>query len=108
MNTLIVASFSFLAAVIGAVATFMVAKRMNSGEIDTSDAAQLWLEGQAMRRDLRDEVVVLRDKVNTLEGTRTEYRDLIVVLRSKVGEMAADAQIMQEKIIRLEMTVAAK
>lgn len=40
--------------------TWVVARRGRSGRIDTSEAADLWAESQAMRQELRDEVSRLR------------------------------------------------
>lgn len=58
---------------LGALVTYLVARRHSSGQIGTSDAATLWKESQEMRKELRDEVLLLRTDVS---GLREEIRSL--------------------------------
>lgn len=50
-------------AAISGLVTWLVARRASSGSIDTSEAATLWDEGTVMRRELREEVVSLRQRL---------------------------------------------
>lgn len=75
------------AALITAFVSYLIARRTNSGSVDTSDAAVLWAESQAMRKELRDEVVSLRTE---LTGVK---RDLIKANREN--------EISHAKIIKL-------
>lgn len=72
-----------------ALATIYVAKRQHSGEIDTSDAAQLWLEAQHMRRELRDEVVALRGVISDLRERSVVMQKVISDLQGKAVETQA-------------------
>jgi chromosome segregation ATPase len=50
-----------------AVVTYLVAWRKSSGKVDTSDAALLWAEGTALRKELRDRVAELERRIERLE-----------------------------------------
>jgi predicted nucleic acid-binding Zn-ribbon protein len=68
--------------VVGAIAaygTYWVARRQSSGTIKTSDASDLWAESQAMRAELRTEVIGLREEIVVLNK---ELRDLRVEMRA--------------------------
>lgn len=105
MTEIIVAISAFLAATLGAGVTWRVAKRTTSGEIDTSDAAQLWTESQDMRRGLRDEVVVLKAKVGDLETQREDLRDTIAVMKVELAGVKAEVKRMQDVITTLKVSM---
>lgn len=81
-----------IGAVTVAVGTYLVARRQGSGKIATSDAATLWSESQAMRRELREEVVMLRQE---LAGTRVQLNDVM-----------AEANTLRLEVQRLRREVA--
>lgn len=105
MSEVIVAVMAFLAAALGAGVTFFIAKRNSSGEIDTSDAAVLWNESQDMRRGLRDEVVILKAKVEDLEGQREALRDIIAVMKVELAGVKSEVRRMQDVITTLKVAV---
>lgn len=57
-----------IVAIIASGTTYFVARRKGSGRIETSEAADLWAESQAMRRELRDEVKDLRAQIKDLRA----------------------------------------
>lgn len=61
--TILIAVIGFVAAIITGLVSWAVARRRNSGNIDTSDAASLWTESTQMRKDLRNEVDGLRKEL---------------------------------------------
>ena len=69
-----------IVALISAITTYIVAKRRESGNIETSEAEQLWEEGKIMRLELREEIVALRSQAAELQkdlgNARTEVADL--------------------------------
>ncbi|MEJ7783181.1 MAG: hypothetical protein WKF96_00160 [Solirubrobacteraceae bacterium] len=56
MTTVLIAALTPLVALFGAYLTYKLGKRKNSGAIDTSEAAELWTEGKAIREDLRTDL----------------------------------------------------
>ncbi len=59
---------------LAALATYLVARRQFSGQIASTDAATLWAESQAMRRELREEVIALRREIDELRAQLRELR----------------------------------
>lgn len=80
MNALLPLLSGALAAVITAFVTYLIARRQSSGRVGTSDAATLWEESQAMRKELRDEVRELRIEISQnrkeIDQLRTRIREL--------------------------------
>lgn len=86
-------NYALIAAILGpliaAIGGYMIAKRTTSGSIDTTDAATLWKESQAMRQELRDEVVALRKKADTNELE-------IVALKKENAELKKRVATLEE------------
>lgn len=81
-------------AVVGAIGatavafgTYFVARRQGSGRIATSDAATLWAESQAMRRELREEVVGLRKEVLSLRQALDSTRSQLTAAHAEAGTL---------------------
>lgn len=70
-----------IGAVVTAVAGYMVAHLRNSGKIATSEASDLWKEGQSIRRELREEVAELREHVTRLESENATLREEVAFLK---------------------------
>jgi hypothetical protein len=96
------------AAVSGGGMTWLVARRRSSGTVATSEASDLWTEGQLMRADLRAEVVSLRDDVQRL-GTQLDEmrRDFAIVnttsdtVREENAQLRQDNQALRDQVARL-------
>lgn len=95
-----VALLAFVGVVFTALGGYFIAKRVNSGSIDTSAAADLWQESQAMRKELRDETVDLRGQLDALrsdfaaaaterDSCKRETEALKVKMAKMEGELTA-------------------
>lgn len=73
---------SLLGVIVASGGTYLIARRKASGRVDTTEAAVLWKQSQAMRKELRDEVVDLKEQLR-------EARAEIVELRNRVKELEA-------------------
>jgi hypothetical protein len=62
-------------ALAGALGTYIVARRRMSGSIKTSEATSLWEESQAMRKELRDELVATRDELKACQDELDQLRE---------------------------------
>lgn len=76
--------WTFIGGVIGVVVTtlgsYLVTRLKNSGKVDTTEAAILWAESQAMRKELRDEVVSLRNQL-------TLAQQEIILMRERLNKL---------------------
>lgn len=73
-----------LTAFIAAVGGFLVARRKSSGTIDTSEAKELWEESQAIRRELRERVAELENRIKMLEENNLRNQELIIELKTQI------------------------
>ncbi len=90
---MLVALISAAAAIMAAIGAIIADRRLHSGNIDTTEAKELWDEGRKMREDLRTEVKALRDEVATLKAE-------VIHLR---GELAAASRVQSEMVaLRVE------
>ena len=94
-----IALLGLVGVVLTALLTYFVSKRVNSGSIGTSAAADLWQESQAMRKELRDETVDLRGQ---LEKLQAEFADA----RTREGECKESLQAMATKMAKMEGKLA--
>lgn len=82
---------SFLGVVIGAGVTWLIAKRKSSGNVETSDAADLWRESQDMRSFLHAEVVELRAR-------RSELEQKIIQLEASRDTLVSDLHQARQEL----------
>jgi hypothetical protein len=84
--TLSPALASVIAASVTAAGVVVVARLKASGRIGTTEASQLWAESQAMRAELHDQVVELRQEVGAL---RAEHESCLVNLNQMRAALVA-------------------
>lgn len=85
-----------------AAATYFVSRRVNSGSIDTSAAADLWAESQSMRKELRDEAVSLRNEIDGLRKEMGDLRDREEKCREDNDRMKVDMAALQGQLTVLK------
>lgn len=89
----------------GALTAFVgwrIAKRQTSGSVNTSEAASLWAESQAMRQELRAEVVASRNEVSSLRIELAEVRSALTAVRAEADHYRQESQALQARISVLE------
>jgi len=86
-TVLISAGITVLVSAISAGSAYLIARRTTRGTVDTSEAATLWAESQAMRRELREEVVQLRAEAATLRQEISELHGDVAGLKAEVVEL---------------------
>lgn len=103
-ETILLAVGALVAAVAAAWASWAVAKRTNSGNVDTSDAASLWAESTTMRQDLRTEVSALRaaliESSDKLDEALTRTTELLRQI--ELANVATRAAMEETRQARLE------
>lgn len=91
-TTVLVAVIGLVGIAIGALVNYLISKRKNSGNIDSSEAGVLWEERRLLTQELREEVKELRDSNTTMNQ-----------LNQKQGRIIAD---QAKKITMLENRLA--
>lgn len=90
-----------LGPIIAAVGAYAVAKRTTSGDIDTSDAATLWAESQAIRKELRDEVNSLREEVTKLRKEISDLEKEKTINHQKIVELVEKIKKLEHRLTKL-------
>jgi hypothetical protein len=114
VNPLVPIILGVVGAAISAVGAYALARRQRSGKVDTTEAATLWAEGQAMRKELRDETIVLRDEGVALRLEAIAMREEAAVMRAEllalrtesVGLRAESAAMREEMVVSRVESVA--
>jgi predicted RNase H-like nuclease (RuvC/YqgF family) len=63
---------AFMAALVGAAASYIVAARRFSGKIETTEAKELWTESRAIRKWSQERIEALNGIVDRLEKRNVE------------------------------------
>lgn len=82
--------------------TWLVARRQTSGSVATSDAAQLWQEGQSIRADMRTEIVGLRAELAAAREETRELRDELAASRSETRALRAELVALRKRLAKSE------
>lgn len=93
------ALIAVLAALAGSVFTYVRYRRRESGKIATSEAADLWRESTALRKELYGQVRRMR---KDLDEMRIEYADLQAELAQVQAEYADCTRRLAKAVAELE------
>lgn len=105
MSPVLIAVLGTLGLLITGTSGYLIARRNTSGNVATSDAAKLWDESNAMRQELRNEVVELRGKVDNFDGQMTVLKEQNAELRGKHEECQRNEALLRDRLERLEGAV---
>ena len=89
-------------AAITAYVTLRVARRQNSGTVDTSDADALWRASEAMRKELRDEALDLRRKAHDAEKRADEAEKRAENLQREIYFLRQEIFDLRNRMGRIE------
>lgn len=101
MDPIILAGLSLIGVVVGPIITWKIAKRNTSGSIDTSEAATLWAESNEMRKELRDEVVSLREELKSTREYAKSLERQNVASGKKISELLEKIKAAEAKVRKL-------
>jgi hypothetical protein len=101
---LLVALGGLLAAAVTGYVAWKVAKRKNSGSVDTSEAASLWKEGASLRDNLTQQVVTV---TATAVGLRVQLIDTSAQLTTTSSQLAEASTSIGRLLHDLEASNAA-
>ena len=96
-----------LVAVVSGFVTWMIARRTKSGHIDTSEAATLWTEGTMMRKELRDQVTLLRKQLAEAITAISDLNDEIRRSRNETLAAREETRLSREETRQLMVQINA-
>lgn len=102
----LVASLGAIGVILTALVTWLIAKRLNSGRIDTTEADTLWAEGKAMRYELRAETITLRADIAQMHREATALRTEMRICHAEVIAMRDDCKQAHLENARLRRRLA--
>jgi uncharacterized protein HemX len=86
-QTIAVLLVASLGAILTAAVAWLLGRRQNSGQVDTSDAATLWTASEQMRKELRAEVVMLREQAVLYLSEIEQLRNAAITHLKKIDEL---------------------
>jgi septal ring factor EnvC (AmiA/AmiB activator) len=93
---------ALIAAIVGPLATYVVASRKLSGRIDTSEAASLWEESRDIRSDYRDRLAEAEKRMAQLEARVAEEERANTKLTRENIQLVAKNQECEWEIRKLK------
>ena len=105
MNPWVPIILGVIGALVSGYLAYAVARRQRSGKIDTTEAGTLWAEGQAMRHELREDLVALRADAQTARLESSGLRAELVALRAESVTTRAEMVALREESAALRKEV---
>lgn len=102
MTVLAGAIAAVVVAVITATGSWLLARRTNSGTIDTTQAATLWEESRAMRAELRDQVARLHAEADNAQAAATRLEAEVGALRREVAQLRKELEAKSHELDALK------
>ena len=100
MNTeVVIALVGAIGAISAAAVTWLVARRKNSGNISSSDAAMLWAESNALRAEYKD-------RAEKLEAQLQEVNAKLSTVTTELNKLQGKSSQMIKKIDELKGIIA--
>lgn len=98
----------FAGVVVSGLVTYFIARRNNSGSINTSQAAELWNESNKLRAEYKDRAEKLEDRLQEVNNQLSEVMSQLqamkgnnVAMESKIKELQRVIQELREENQRL-------
>lgn len=105
---------AFITAALSSFVTYQAMKRAKSGQINTTEADQLWRESTSIRRELREQVQNLEDHIKSNEieiaALRSENAALkyeVLTLRQENADLKVRVDALKVENIELRDKTAA-
>jgi len=89
LNVALPLIFGLLGTLVTQLGIWLIARRAKSGRIDTSEAATLWAESQAIRTELREELAELRRENENLRRENADLKMEVAAIRRQIGGTAS-------------------
>lgn len=96
---IVFAALGVLVTIVASFATYAVARRQYAGKIENSDAATIWAESNALRKEWRDRATLLE---NEFKNVSTQLQDVL----DELAKIKASNASMKRKIASLKHTIS--
>lgn len=95
-------TFTLVAALVGSLVTYLIARRKNSGRVDTSEAGVLWEEGRLIRQELREELALAREENIALKKENAKMRASLDTQDQHIDVQSQKIEALEEKLKKWE------
>lgn len=95
-----------VAALVTGVFAWRTARRLNSGTVEVSPAAELWKASNDLRKDLRDEAVRLADRCKELQGEVGKLSERVAVVEDREAECRTENAALRTRVDELTDALA--
>lgn len=92
----------FAGVIVSGLVTYFIARRNTSGNISTSDAASLWAESNALRKEYRDRAELLEKRLEAVNNKLQGVMEELGTLRSDSVNMSAKIESLKRVISDLQ------
>jgi hypothetical protein len=97
-----VIALGIVGAAITGLVTYLVARRDNSGQVDTTKADRLWTEGNVWRDELRADVDELKRSNRECEDRCSTLRDELLTSRGEVITLRGEVLTLRRQLDELK------
>lgn len=87
-----------IAVIIGAALNFVLQRRRRSGQIDTSEARQLWAESSTLRQELFAQLERMRMQLDTVRAENVALQAELIKLRTDYADCTHRLRTAIEKL----------
>lgn len=98
MNGWITPILVFAGVVVSGLVTYAVARRNTSGNINTSQAAELWAESNKLRAEYKE-------RAEKLEARLEEVNNQLSTVMTQLQDMKGKGVVMEGKILELQRII---
>ncbi len=98
MDTWLTPLLVFAGTVVGGLVTYAVARRNTSGNINTSQAAELWAESNKLRAEYKERAEKLEERLEEVNNQLSE-------VMAQLNNMKGSTLVMEGKIAELQRII---
>lgn len=92
---------TIVAAIVGGLVTYLIARRGSSGRVETSEASTLWEESRAIRKELQEESASLRLRLAEAETKLAEALTKLAEANTSLVNAKWQAERLREEVLEL-------
>ena len=87
MTLLLTVLIGLGAALVSSGVTYLIARQTHSGKVETTDASTLWEASEEIRKELRADLVVVREEMVVLRAEHVQCRQELADINNQLRVM---------------------